>query len=193
MKNIVRQKFKSIRKNISDREFKSEMIKEMLIQSDIWQQANKIALYLSFGSEVGTGKIVQQGFLEKKIIAAPITDNESFAMEFYQILPQSATLKAKLGMQEPLAQNGMLLKAEDIDLIILPGVAFDEEGHRLGMGKGCYDRYLPRLKKETRKVALAFEEQIADEVLPFDEFDVLMDYIITDKRIINCCQAAIKN
>ena len=186
MKDILRQEFKSIRKKISEREFKSEMIKEMLIQSDIWQQAEKIALYLSFGSEVGTEKIVQQGFLEKKIIAAPITDNESFAMEFYQILPQSATLKAKLGMQEPLAQKERLLKAEDIDLIILPGVAFDEKGHRLGMGKGCYDRYLPRLNQEAVKAALAFEGQIAKNELPYEKFDVLMDFVITEKRIIDC-------
>ena len=186
MKDILRQKFKSIRKNIADRESKSQDITQRLVASDIWQKANNIALYLSFASEVSTADIVKQGFLDKKVIAAPITDQESFLMEFYQIDPHSSTAKALLGMQEPLAEEEKLLQAEKIDLIILPGLAFDEKGHRLGMGKGCYDRYLPRLNQEAVKAALAFEGQIAKNELPYEKFDVLMDFVITEKRIIDC-------
>ena len=186
MKDILRQKFKSIRKNIADRESKSQDITQRLVASDIWQKANNIALYLSFASEVSTADIVKQGFLDKKVIAAPITDQESFLMEFYQIDPHSSTAKALLGMQEPLAEEEKLLQAEKIDLIILPGLAFDEKGHRLGMGKGCYDRYLPRLRFDALKVALAFEEQISKECLPHEDFDAAMDYIITEERIISC-------
>ena len=186
MKDILRQKFKSIRKNIPDRESKSQAISQRLVASDIWQKANNIALYLSFATEVSTVDIVKQGFLEKKIIAAPIADPQSYAMEFYQIFPQSNTSKALLGMQEPQAEEEKLLQAKKIDLCILPGLAFDEKGHRLGMGKGCYDRYLPKLRLDALKVALAFEEQISKECLPHEDFDVLMDYIITEDRIIFC-------
>ena len=182
----MRKKYKEIRKNIADRDNKSQAIAQRLLDSDIWQKAEKIAVYLSFGSEVSTNEIVKRGFAQKKIIAAPITDQESFAMEFYQIDPQSNTLKAALGMQEPIAQQEKLLQAEQIDLCILPGIAFDAKGQRLGMGKGCYDRYLPRLKKEAVKVALAFEDQIVKDPLPNEAFDVMMDYIFTEKRIIVC-------
>lgn len=186
MKDELRRKYKAIRKNVSERAEKNENIAQNLITSDLWRQAKVVALYLSFCSEVSTEDIVRQGWREKKIIAAPVTDEQSYAMDFYRIEEDSVTSRAGLGMAEPTAEADKIILPQEIDLCILPGIAFDQEGHRIGMGKGCYDRYLPKLRSETVKVALAYEAQVADESLSYEEFDVLMDYIVTEERIISC-------
>ena len=74
---------------------------------------------------------------EGKIIAVPVTDNESFQMDFYRFDLNEDTAKSKLGMAEPQRDKDKLIAPEGIDLCILPGLAFDIFGHRLGMGKGC--------------------------------------------------------
>ena len=123
---------------------------------------------------------------EGKIIAVPVTDNESFQMDFYRFDLNEDTAKSKLGMAEPQRDKDKLIAPEDIDLCILPGLAFDIFGHRLGMGKGCYDRYLPKLRIDAVKAALCYNEQIMEEVLPQEEFDVDLDYLINESVIIKC-------
>jgi 5-formyltetrahydrofolate cyclo-ligase len=72
---------------------------------------------------------------------------------------------------------------ECIDLAIVPGIAFDEKGARLGSGRGYYDRFIPRLAITTRKVALTLEDQIVPQI-PVESHDRHVDIIITDRRII---------
>lgn len=185
-KDELRQKYKTIRRNIIEREEKNKRIAQNLCTSEIWQKAEVIALYLSFGSEAGTEEIVRCALAEGKIIAVPVTDNESFRMDFYRFDLNDDTAKSKLGMAEPQRDKDKLIAPEDIDLCILPGLAFDIFGHRLGMGKGCYDRYLPKLRIDAVKAALCYNEQIMEEVLPHEEFDVDLDYLINESVIIKC-------
>ena len=86
------------------------------------------------------------------------------------------------------------MNIEDIDLAIVPGIAFDEQCNRLGYGKGFYDKLFNKLAKRLnsqrsavsgRIIALAYEEQIVESI-PADSHDIKMDKIITDKRIIDC-------
>jgi 5-formyltetrahydrofolate cyclo-ligase len=84
---------------------------------------------------------------------------------------------------EPDASRCKIVPLERIDIAVIPGLAFDEKGGRIGSGKGYYDRLIPRLAITTRKVALTFEEQIVPQV-PMDAHDKHVDIIITDKRII---------
>ncbi|MEG2199082.1 MAG: 5-formyltetrahydrofolate cyclo-ligase, partial [Anaerovorax sp.] len=84
-----------------------------------------------------------------------------------------------MGIWEPnLHKRGLpkpsLINPAEIDLVILPGVAFDLEGNRLGYGKGCYDRFLPKLKPQAKKIALAYEFQIV-KAIPIQPFDVKID------------------
>jgi 5-formyltetrahydrofolate cyclo-ligase len=72
-----------------------------------------------------------------------------------------------------------------ISLVIIPGIAFDAKGNRVGFGKGFFDHFLKKLPSSAIKTALAFEKQIVRTV-PSDRHDVKMDYIITEDRIINC-------
>ena len=89
------------------------------------------------------------------------------------------------GIREPDPDSLRQLSADDLDLIIVPGVAFDSSGNRLGMGKGYYDRFLKHLRPSALKIALAFENQIVASI-PWDDNDIKMDMIITEERVIYC-------
>ncbi len=185
-KEELRSKYKVIRRHIPERESKNKLIAANLSHSVIWQNAQIIALYLSFGSEVETDAIVQLAIEQNKTVAVPVTDNESYAIDFYRYDLNEETTDSKLGMAEPVRDPKKLISPEMIDLCILPGLAFDRFGHRLGMGKGCYDRYLPHLRPDAVKAALCFSEQISESPLPHDKFDIDLDWLISDRGIYKC-------
>ncbi len=87
------------------------------------------------------------------------------------------------GILEPRTEKIRKTRVEDIDLIIVPGVAFDKKGNRIGHGKGYYDRLLD--KTNATKIGLAFEFQLLKEI-PTDKHDLPIDILITEKRIIKC-------
>jgi 5-formyltetrahydrofolate cyclo-ligase len=87
------------------------------------------------------------------------------------------------GILEPDTTRCKAVPIDRIDIAILPGVALDEKGGRIGSGEGYYDRFVPRLPITTRKVALAYECQIVQQV-PMESHDKFMDIIITEERII---------
>ena len=87
------------------------------------------------------------------------------------------------GVLEPDANHCKTVPIENIDIAIIPGIAFDEKGGRIGTGTGSYDRLIPKLSITTRKVALALECQIIQQI-PMESHDKHVDIIITEKRII---------
>ena len=91
--------------------------------------------------------------------------------------------KTPRGVLEPITGRCKTVPIASIDIAIIPGIAFDEKGGRIGSGDGYYDRLIPRLSITTRKVALAFECQIVQQV-PMESHDKHVDIIITEKRII---------
>ncbi len=92
-----------------------------------------------------------------------------------------------LNILEPVSEiredSSRWLEIGDVDLVLVPGLAFDPNGNRLGRGKGYYDRLLSQSSSRTALVALAFEEQILER-LPVEPHDVKMDYIVTENRVI---------
>ena len=87
------------------------------------------------------------------------------------------------GILEPDPRRCKMVPIECIDIAIIPGIALDEKGSRIGIGTGSYDRLIPDLPITTRKVALAFEDQIVQQI-PMEHHDKHVDIIISDKRII---------
>jgi 5-formyltetrahydrofolate cyclo-ligase len=87
------------------------------------------------------------------------------------------------GVPEPNPANCKQVPVDSIDIAIIPAVCLDEKGGRVGSGEGYYDRFIPRLSITTRKVALAFEEQVLPQV-PMESHDKHVDIIITENRII---------
>lgn len=102
-------------------------------------------------------------------------------MLFYDAKSSTCLEKGSFGILEPCTSGAGYL-ADEADLVIVPGVAFDMRGHRLGFGKGFYDRCLASLSEKTVLAGLCHDFQLLDH-LPSEEHDIRMHYIITDKRL----------
>ena len=163
--------------------------KTRAIESRLFDFANflesKIALmYINSNLEVPTDSIIQKTYHYNKIVVLPAFDPESFKMTLMKVDAfEQELIPGPREILEPDAGKCKIVPMDRIDIAIIPGLAFDEKGGRIGSGTGYYDRLIPRLAITTRKVALTFEEQIVPQI-PMESHDKHVDIIITDKRII---------
>jgi len=171
---------------LSDSEIK-EKTKE--IENRLFDFANflesKIALlYINNGCEVISLGMIKRCFDLYKIVVLPAPNTNQFEMKLMKIDNIDKDLKPGAeGILRPDADHCKTVPIESIDIAIIPGIAFDEKGGRIGSGDGYYDRLIPKLPITTRKVALSFESQIIQQV-PVESHDRHVDIIITEKRII---------
>ncbi len=164
---------------------KSEKIVSRLLDLFEIIKAESIFIYVSFRSEVDTHMLIES-FLEKdQKVFVPFTDMEKKTLIPSMIKSVKKDLApGALGILEPPFQQLRPMPLDKIDIIIMPGAAFTEKGYRIGYGGGFYDRYLK--ENHTKSYALAFDFQLVDAV-PFDpEFDMKVDYIVTEKRLLKC-------
>jgi len=163
--------------------------KTRAIEARLFEFANflesKIALlYVNGDYEVRTDKIIKRSYDYSKIVVLPAFDPEKFSMNLMKVDHYAQDLvPGPRNVLEPDTGRCKTVPMERIDIAIIPGIAFDEKGGRIGSGKGYYDRLIPKLAITTRKVALTFEEQIVPQI-PMESHDKHVDIIITDKRII---------
>ncbi len=178
---------KTLRKQVLDardrlspdeRTAKSRQIGERLFALPEFTAARLIMFFASFRSEVDTVPMIRQALQSGKRIILPKVKNK--ALELFEIADFDAdVVPGAWGIPEP--QGGKPGRIEDVELMVVPGAAFDEQGNRIGYGAGYYDKLLPSFKGAT--VALAFEEQIVSNV-PVDAHDVPVGKIVTEKRVI---------
>ncbi len=160
---------------------KSLLIHRKLLALPEFQTARSVCFYVSLPMEVDTRGLIQKALGLGKRVAVPISDLSKRALRFYEISDLKKDLKkGSLGILEPDPMRTQLLDVKDIDLIVVPGVAFDAECNRLGRGAGFYDRFLKKIGKKIKKVGLAFSEQMVPKV-PVEKHDIRLDYILTDK------------
>lgn len=141
-------------------------------------------LYIENKNEVPTRGIIDTCIRSDKILVLPVINMNKFKLTLKKIDDMDADLKpGPEGILEPDADRCKTVPVDRVDIAIIPGIAFDEKGGRIGIGNGYYDRLIPKLAATTRKVALAFEAQIIQQV-PMQAHDKHVDIIITEKRII---------
>ncbi|MBI5199868.1 MAG: 5-formyltetrahydrofolate cyclo-ligase [Nitrospirae bacterium] len=159
-------------------------IKNRLFMLDEFINAGKVHIFVSFGSEVRTeGMIGDLLSLGKKVIV-PLVDTKNNVLILSEINDFDRDLsKGHFGILEPKVIKKVDKK--EIDLMIMPGVAFDNKGNRLGYGAGYYDKLLKEIDNNIPLVALGFEIQVVD-FIPFLEYDVKIHKIVTEKRVISC-------
>ncbi len=172
-KNELRKLMINKRKNILNKEELSTIIVNKLLELDIYEKAKVIALYHSLNDEVDTRLLINESLKNKIVLLPRIIDDK---MVFIMVNNNTIYDKSNLGVIEPIGKE----YDKDIDLIIVPGVAFDNNLNRLGFGKGYYDRYL--IDKNISKIGLAFSEQIVDSVF-HNELDIPMDMVITENKV----------
>lgn len=166
-----------------EKELKDNIILEKLFQTDLYKNARNIFTYISFGDEINTIKLIKRAFKDKKNIAVPKTYRETKTMHAIFIHSLRELKENYMGILEPI-DDSIVVKKEDIDLIIVPGTVFDREFNRIGYGGGYYDRYLEDIAYKNNKVVLAYDFQIIDKI-ESEEHDIKMDLIITDKEVIS--------
>ena len=183
MKKKLKNEIISKRELLSREELlrKSVEIKEKLFSLEEFINSETVMFYMSIKNEVYTHDMVRET-LSSKRVAVPVVDekNEIFPSEIKSL---SELSPSTLGILEPRKEFIRRIAPDNVDLVVVPGVAFDCSGHRIGYGKGCYDKLLRKTKAV--KIGLAFELQLISEV-PKEAHDVPMDKIVTEKRIIQC-------
>ncbi len=176
-KKTLREQYKTIRKDIPNKDKKSKKILEALINNPLFQEAKVIAFYNSFKDEVDTKELMAVAKNMGKTILLPRT--LSYDLIFFEINKDTKFKKSEFGIDEPV--GGKVYSLEMVDLVIVPGLAFDKEGNRLGYGGGYYDRYLEFTKLPS--IGICFQEQISDTLLPTTEQDMKVDMVQTDKEL----------
>jgi 5-formyltetrahydrofolate cyclo-ligase len=141
-------------------------------------RAATVMVFWSFGSEVPTGPLIQRLHRRGVTIALPRIEDARLAPIPYA--PGDATIRTSFGAEEPAA--GAPIDPVSIDVVAVPGVAFDRRGRRIGYGAGFYDRFLRDLPAFS--VGLAFGLQVLDRDLPAGNFDLPVDAIVTEHETI---------
>lgn len=158
------------------RKEKSLKITEKILHHSATEQAGTVFVYVSFGSEVDTLPLIKKLFHLGKRVGVPLCNTQSHTMTVYEIKDLSQLKKGHYGILEP--DKGLKeIPKDKIDLVIVPGVAFDKEGYRMGYGGGYYDRFLADFDGYT--IGIAFWECI-EEKLPKGEFDRKVNEVIKE-------------
>lgn len=186
MKKEFRKKVISDRKN-QNNEFiikNSSIITEKLLSLDFIKNAKNIMLYLDFNNEVQTDEMINKLMSLKKNIYAPVTLKEDRKLIPSQIIDLQSSIKiGAYGIREPKEDCCPKIAVHDIDVVIVPAVAYDKNCYRLGYGGGFYDRFLNELRNDAITVGIAFDLQIFESV-PKEDHDAQLNYIITQSQIL---------
>lgn len=183
MRNSVLQQLNDM--SYGDYRDRSRKLAENLLQQPAIIEATSIAITLSNKPEVDTSFIIEQLWKMNKKVVVPKCKIPERAMQFYEIETFAQTERAYKNILEPIPELCEPVDKVQIDVIVVPGVVFDEKGYRVGFGGGYYDRYLKGYMGTT--IALAFDEQLINEV-PRESHDLPVHIIVGENKTILCNQ-----
>jgi len=158
-----------------DRRKKSKIISKKLLKLKVFKRAKTVMFYIAFSGEVDTTEMIKEAIKLGKKVTVPVCDKNNRLIGPCLLEEGAHLKKGPYGVREPV--NKICFKLQDIDLVLVPGVAFDKQGNRLGRGKGCYDRMLAKLPCSTPTIGLAFDFQILP-VIPTCCHDVSIKKIL---------------
>ena len=183
----LREQARKARVAQPDKDATSGKILERVFALPDYQAAKCVMFYVDAGSEVRTRHHLPAALESGKSIVVPYCVVETttlrlFRLESMQELVEGAykILEPRVELRESPAKQ---VRPEELDLVLVPGTAFDREGGRMGQGKGYYDRLLAGVRTDAKLVALAFACQLVDRV-PVDGHDVFMDLVVTEDEVI---------
>lgn len=180
--NIIISKIEAFEKDALNQ--KQLNIENRLFEFANFLEAGITLFYITRSSEVETITIIKRALADGKKVALPLVDREENKTTIFKVdNPDKDLVKNDEGVLEPDPKKCKALLLDQIDIAIVPGLAFDEKGGRIGIVDNFYDKFIAKLPVTTRKVALAFEEQVVT-VVPADSRNKHIDIIITDKRTI---------
>jgi len=157
----------------------SLLIQERFLNSDAYRQAGCIGLYSAFLNEVQTDLVARRCLADGKGLSFPRVSGA--ALEFVTVTSARELAPGAFGIPEPTGPR--LVPIAEIDLLVVPGVAFDLTGHRLGYGKGYYDRVLDGSPPGLKRIGFAYEFQVVEQ-LPAADHDCRLTHLVTEQRML---------
>jgi 5-formyltetrahydrofolate cyclo-ligase len=183
-KREIRKRIMTLRNAMTPEEIEAksgEIVRRLKELREI-RESSTLMVYLSFGSEVLTDDLIRWGWAEGKRIVVPFCHPESRVLTPCLIGGFAELETGHYGIREPKSEWLRPVPREEIDAVLIPAVAFDRQGRRVGYGGGYYDRFLPEIPRAAR-IGAAFACQIVAEILP-DPHDVPADRIVTEDELI---------
>jgi 5-formyltetrahydrofolate cyclo-ligase len=177
LKEALRREMLKKRDSLSKEEAATlgDAIAEALFKTPRFIEAKRVAFYIAKGSEADTRMMIFRAAQARKEILIPATDHK---ITFYKFSSFTDLKPGKYGIPEPQTRTE---PSAEPDVVVVPGIVFGLCMHRLGYGKGYYDKYLS--SSPAYRIGICYDFQVVDK-LPTHENDERMDEIITDKRII---------
>lgn len=151
-----------------DRRRKSAVIRRKLRRLEVFRNAKTIVCYVSLPYEVETWRLIERMCEDRKRVVVPVVHQEE--LQLSELRCPDDLAPGAFGVWEPLPRARRFVSPKDVDLVLVPGLAFDRAGHRLGHGHGYFDRLLARLPRPTPTVGLCFAFQLLDR-LPHQPHD----------------------
>jgi 5-formyltetrahydrofolate cyclo-ligase len=180
----LRARLRARRDAEPERDARSRRILERAIELPQYRAARVIASFVGVNSEVNTAPLLERALADGKRVAVPWRDGVE--LRFTALDDLGDLVPASFGLREPAeplrVDAGREIAPEAIDLVLVPGLGFDRLGNRLGHGRGYYDRFLRRCRRETPRVGLAFECQVVDQ-LPVTDRDEPLDLLVTESGV----------
>ncbi len=186
MKDRLRKSIEKKRNTLSTSDVleKSSRIKKRIFEMDLFRDAQTILFYVSYGNEVYTHDMIKESISLGKTVVVPKSVTKNNALILSRLSDWDNLEVGAYNILEPKQESIEQVDVESIDLIIVPGVVFDESGNRIGHGKGYYDRLLND-SQNIPNIGLAFELQMIDNI-ESEKHDEKIDVIITEDRIMKC-------
>ena len=181
-KKIIRQKMLVQRSllTLTETEEKSSKIAGMLCSLPHFSNASVLLIYLPIKNEPDTQSIIEKAWQQKKTVLIPVCLPDRTLL-LSELLSFDDVEKGFFNILEPKPEALRPIPVNHVDIAILPGLAFDYHGHRLGYGGGYFDSLLPLLSPDSTKIALAYDFQLLDKI-PVSEHDAPVDIIITEHK-----------
>ncbi|MGD9343101.1 MAG: 5-formyltetrahydrofolate cyclo-ligase [Desulfuromonadales bacterium] len=182
-KRSIRAQFLAQRKALpQDRcDTLSEQIQKKFLCSELFAEVKFLALYCAVHNEVSTDMVGNQALAAGKRVAYPRVAGEN--LEFAEVASLDDLVPGAFTVPEPVAGNRVALGA--LDLVVVPGIVFDRTGHRLGYGRGYYDRALEMCRPDCQKVGFAYDFQVIGTLPIMEEHDRTLSVLMTEQRRLN--------
>ena len=182
MKEILRSRFRKMLavQDSRTRKKRSLRIQEKLFELEVFKKSLWVCFYAALSTEVNTLPMIRRALLAGKRVVVPRANGGEMSLCLYEIQdPKTDLKKGSFGILEPQDNPNKRINPGKLDVVIVPGLAFDQKNYRLGRGKGFYDRFLVQLMPRVQKIGLAFSFQMLPK-LPHERHDVRLDLVLTD-------------
>ncbi len=188
MKSLIRMRHLQARNSLSEAEVaeKSKKVMEKLFGLPEFENSKAVLFYASFGNEVATTKMIEKALELGKKVCVPVTSFKEKTIAVSEIESVDELEKKESGLVEPREVRECSIN--EMGMVIVPGIVFDEDGNRIGYGGGFYDRLLNKAPRGIVAVGLCFEQNIEKRITG-QSHDVRMELVVTEERVIDCRQS----